>query len=149
MTIIDANARERWVVAEATRVVDEVPAGVLSTEYRYLLIARIIGLLLRPDQPPAAPPIQVPEPPQRPILTKCETAVLLQLARGGSTNKQIARALVMCESTVKVHVKAILRKLGLANRTQAACWAQQHHLMEGADNAYRNGRESTLQIPPA
>ena len=32
----------------------------------------------------------------------------------------------MAEATVKVHVKAILRKVKAANRTQAAMWAQQH-----------------------
>jgi hypothetical protein len=35
----------------------------------------------------------------------------------------IARELDICEATVKVHVKAILRKIGVSNRTQAAIWA--------------------------
>lgn len=41
----------------------------------------------------------------------------------GYSNKLIARRLVVCEATVKVHVKAILRKLNVNNRTQAAIWA--------------------------
>lgn len=41
----------------------------------------------------------------------------------GHSNKLIARELVVCEATVKVHVKAILRKLDVTNRTQAAMWA--------------------------
>jgi two-component system nitrate/nitrite response regulator NarL len=32
----------------------------------------------------------------------------------------------VAEATVKVHIKAILRKVKVANRTQAAMWAQQH-----------------------
>jgi two-component system, NarL family, nitrate/nitrite response regulator NarL len=32
----------------------------------------------------------------------------------------------VAEATVKVHMKAILRKIGVANRTQAAMWASQH-----------------------
>ena len=41
----------------------------------------------------------------------------------GYSNKVIARELDVCEATVKVHVKAILRKLDVSNRTQAAIWA--------------------------
>ena len=44
----------------------------------------------------------------------------------GASNKVIARNLVITESTVKVHMKAILRKLRLQNRTQAAIWARNH-----------------------
>ena len=43
----------------------------------------------------------------------------------GYSNKVIARELDVCEATVKVHVKAILRKLDVSNRTQAAMWASQ------------------------
>ncbi|MBK5198646.1 MAG: DNA-binding response regulator, partial [Methyloceanibacter sp.] len=43
-----------------------------------------------------------------------------------ASNKAIARNLVITESTVKVHMKAILRKLRLQNRTQAAIWARNH-----------------------
>ncbi|QFT77365.1 response regulator transcription factor [Erythrobacter sp. THAF29] len=44
----------------------------------------------------------------------------------GYSNKVIARELDVCEATVKVHVKAILRKLDVSNRTQAAMWASTH-----------------------
>jgi two-component system, NarL family, nitrate/nitrite response regulator NarL len=55
-------------------------------------------------------------------LSPRETRILRCLARGAS-NKLIARDLQISEATVKVHVKAILRKIGVANRTQAAIWA--------------------------
>jgi len=42
---------------------------------------------------------------------------------GGDSNKVIARKIDIAEATVKVHVKAILRKIRLSNRTQAAIWA--------------------------
>jgi DNA-binding NarL/FixJ family response regulator len=45
---------------------------------------------------------------------------VLALLRRGASNKLIARELRMCESTVKVHVRQIMQKLGVANRTQAA-----------------------------
>lgn len=52
--------------------------------------------------------------------------VILQSIMGGDANKVIARKLEVTEATVKVHVKAILRKVGAANRTQAAMWAAGH-----------------------
>ncbi len=48
---------------------------------------------------------------------------VLELLREGKSNKNIARELDMQESTVKVHVRQIMRKLGAANRTQAALQA--------------------------
>lgn len=55
-------------------------------------------------------------------LTKRQYEVLARL-RLGKANKVIARDLDMQESTVKVHVRQIMRKLGAANRTQAALLA--------------------------
>jgi two-component system, NarL family, nitrate/nitrite response regulator NarL len=55
-------------------------------------------------------------------LSAREAAILGCLA-DGSSNKVIARRLDAAEATVKVHVKAILRKIGVKNRTQAAIWA--------------------------
>ena len=58
-----------------------------------------------------------------PSLSRREMLILRMLMQGAS-NKIIARNLVITESTVKVHMKAILRKLRLQNRTQAAIWAR-------------------------
>ena len=55
-------------------------------------------------------------------LTPRQCEVLAQLTLGLS-NKEIARALGPLESTVKVHVKTILKKLAASNRTQAAMMA--------------------------
>jgi DNA-binding NarL/FixJ family response regulator len=49
---------------------------------------------------------------------------VLRALVGGRTNKDIARELAMEESTVKVHVRQIMRRLGVTNRTQAALVAQ-------------------------
>ena len=58
-------------------------------------------------------------------LSAREATILGHLTQGAS-NKHIARDLGLAEATVKVHVKAILRKVKAANRTQAAMWASQH-----------------------
>ncbi len=55
-------------------------------------------------------------------LSPRETAIL-KLVMSGESNKQIARDLNITESTVKVHIKTILRKIDVKNRTQAAIWA--------------------------
>ncbi|RIK76318.1 MAG: DNA-binding response regulator [Planctomycetota bacterium] len=55
-------------------------------------------------------------------LTKREAEVLRQMALGLS-NKEIAQALEISYETVKEHVQHILRKLVVADRTQAAVWA--------------------------
>jgi DNA-binding NarL/FixJ family response regulator len=62
-------------------------------------------------------------------LTEREGEVLAQIARGRS-NREIARALVVSEKTVKTHVSNILMKLGLQDRTQAALYAVRHGLVE-------------------
>jgi two-component system nitrate/nitrite response regulator NarL len=54
-----------------------------------------------------------------------EGDILGNLLRGHS-NKMIARELAISEATVKVHLKALLRKLNARNRTQAAIWAMEN-----------------------
>src|SRR5262249_49359702 len=60
-------------------------------------------------------------------LSPRERQILISLAEGKS-NKVIARQYNLTESTVKVHLKAVLRKLGKQNRTQAAIWAIENGL---------------------
>ncbi len=55
-------------------------------------------------------------------LTDREREILLHL-RNGESNKVIARQLKIAEATVKVHVKHLLKKLGLKTRVEAAVWA--------------------------
>lgn len=50
---------------------------------------------------------------------------ILELLAQGQSNKQIARNCKLSENTIKVHVSAILRTLGLSNRTQAGVLLQQ------------------------
>jgi DNA-binding NarL/FixJ family response regulator len=58
-------------------------------------------------------------------LTSRELDVLKLVARGLS-NKQIAWRLTISEKTVKAHMTSIFGRIGVADRTQAALWAQRH-----------------------
>ena len=60
-------------------------------------------------------------------LSRRELQVLQGLCEGKS-NKEIARDLELMEPTVKLHVKTLYRKIGAANRTQAAMLAKESGL---------------------
>jgi two-component system, NarL family, response regulator LiaR len=67
--------------------------------------------------------------PARESLTPREHEVLRLVARGLS-NRLIARELALSEKTVKAHVSAVLGKLAVADRTQAALYAVRHGLVD-------------------
>jgi two-component system nitrate/nitrite response regulator NarL len=73
-------------------------------------------------------------------LSPREREILAFIARGAS-NKEIARGLDLAESTVKIHVQSILRKLKLSSRVQAAVYAVERGI---ADNAQQRGQRFTL-----
>jgi DNA-binding NarL/FixJ family response regulator len=81
-------------------------------------LKRVGGALADPRGPAV---IDVP-------LTKRESEVLKQLAFG-LTNKEIAQTLGISYETVKEHVQHVLKKLGVADRTQAAVWAVRNDLV--------------------
>ncbi len=80
-----------------------------------LLQSEVAGALLAQEQ-------SVPSTGRGNALTEREREVLTLIADGRS-NREIARALVLSEKTVKTHVSNILMKLDVADRTQAALWA--------------------------
>ncbi|MBI1834706.1 MAG: response regulator transcription factor [Burkholderiales bacterium] len=63
--------------------------------------------------------------PEKEKLTPRERETMVCLARGES-NKEIARNLDVAESTVKIHVQNILKKLNLSSRVQIAVYAVEH-----------------------
>jgi two-component system nitrate/nitrite response regulator NarL len=70
-------------------------------------------------------------------LSAREIAILERIVRGDS-NKHVARFFKIAEPTVKAHVKAILRKIGASNRTQAAIWALNNGLFNDASGVARH-----------
>lgn len=70
------------------------------------------------------------------LLSPRQKSILRYLITGDS-NKAIARKTQLAEAAVKVHVKAILRKIRVHNRTQAAMWAINNgELMPGKDEQF-------------
>ncbi|MEU5837445.1 response regulator transcription factor [Streptomyces diacarni] len=97
----------------------EALAGAIRSVHagHVLLQPEVAGALLTDDQGGGAG--------RGPALTEREREVLGLIADGRS-NREIARALVLSEKTVKTHVSNILMKLDVADRTQAALWAVRH-----------------------
>jgi len=96
----------------------------------HVIADEMTGKLVAAFKGSAASP--VPEPvaaPASPLaaLSPRETEILRALA-GGASNKEIARALDIAESTVKIHVQHLLRKLDVGSRVQLAVIANQHDL---------------------
>jgi DNA-binding NarL/FixJ family response regulator len=114
----DASARQ---LADGVRVVASGEALLAPTVTRRLLTE---FTRLSPSTRP------LPRPAQDAYgeLTDRETEVLVLIAQGLS-NGEIADHLVVAESTVKTHVSRILVKLGLRDRTQAAVFAYEAHLV--------------------
>ena len=77
--------------------------------------------------PPESPSVQLGAAPERVHLTAREREIMQCLARGES-NKEIARRLDVAESTVKIHVQNILKKLNLSSRVQIAVYAVENGL---------------------
>jgi len=95
----------------------------------------------------APPPLSVIHASPIPMrgLTPRELTVLQGL-KEGLANKEIARQLEITEPTVKVHVKAILRKTGARNRTQVAMWWASRQQLNGTSDGFPS---NTLMIVPA
>jgi two-component system nitrate/nitrite response regulator NarL len=93
---------------------------------------QMMGALLKgvrsgaPKPPPAAAPGELDK------LTPREREILGFIALGHS-NKEIARSLEVAESTVKIHVQNLLRKLKLSSRVQAAVYAVEHGIGQQVD----------------
>jgi two-component system, NarL family, nitrate/nitrite response regulator NarL len=103
-----------------------------------LIDARLWPLEVQPKvEDPSSPPLvnampwDVADEPSAMKLSAREIAILERIVRGDS-NKQVARFFKIAEPTVKAHVKAILRKIGASNRTQAAIWAFNSRLFDRA-----------------
>ena len=94
------------------------------------LMGKLVAAFQSQGEPvPTLPAVQVPAPEDSTPLSPREEEVLREIARGAS-NKEIACTLDIAETTVKIHVQHILRKLGLSSRVQAAVYASDRGRVE-------------------
>ena len=85
---------------------------------------------------PQQRPMNVPSPRNLHSLSEREAQILDGLVKGHA-NKVIARICDITEATVKVHMKSILRKIRVDNRTQAAIWAMANGYAAEGSNSRR------------
>ena len=108
-----------------------VPALEATLHGNNVVARELVGSLARLVRGNAGPEPAAPRP-AAPFaeLTPRELEILECIADGFS-NKMIARELEITDGTVKLHVKAILRKLGMRSRVEAAVAAVEHGLGKG------------------
>jgi LuxR family transcriptional regulator, regulator of acetate metabolism len=94
------------------------PAATLPDAGGDRLVSPAVALPPGMPRVPGADVAAMPERERLEMLTRREREVLAMLAEG-ETNARIAKRLVVSEDTVKTHVKHILRKLAVHNRSQA------------------------------
>jgi DNA-binding NarL/FixJ family response regulator len=104
--------------ADAGQVADAVRGAVEGRTHLDPVVARLLADSVRSSRRPG------------PDLTPREREVLALVAEGAS-NREIAQRLVVSERTARTHVSAILAKLEVMSRTQAALWAVRQGLGPG------------------
>ncbi len=90
------------------------------------MTAKLVAAYRDASAPPLAPAPAAPTPIA--TLSPREQDILRGIARGAS-NKEIGRDLGIAETTVKIHVQHVLRKLDVSSRVQAAVIATEHGLL--------------------
>ena len=105
-----------------------VPALEAALRGENVMAKELLGTLARIVSRDAGPGTEARQPSASFVdLTRREMEILEQVAKGLS-NKVIAKTLNITDGTVKLHVKAILRKLGVDSRVKAAVIAVEHGL---------------------
>ena len=138
-SFVDENVDTSSLIKELELVM--LGAPVISV----FILKQLLGHCCAPacNESAATPAVDEPPPDtqeqteQKFQLSDRESTILNSLVLG-APNKVIAYQLKITEATVKVHVKAILRKIQVKNRTQAAIWAVNRQVFAATLGA-RNG----------
>jgi DNA-binding NarL/FixJ family response regulator len=117
-------------------------AGLIETSASSAKFVQTVAAILRGESAFSAgdkPETPDPKPklPDGVHLTQQDRAILVKLARGCS-NSQIASSLAIPAPRARGGVRAVLRKLGMQNRTQAALWAANHGMAGGNPSSFAN-----------
>jgi DNA-binding CsgD family transcriptional regulator/tetratricopeptide (TPR) repeat protein len=128
------GARTRVLLAQACRALGDRETAELELDAAH-------GTFLQLGARPDAAEIERarnPAPARAPgALSAREVEVLIRISRG-STNRAIARDLVISERTVASHISHIFTKLGLTSRAAATAYVYEHRLLDqGSDAVHR------------
>ena len=131
-----------WDMADPVQIQEAVAGdvnGCVAHDRSVETLARVLSLVmlgqrvLLIDPASLAPHLAAPSPsrPEAAALTHREVEVIRRIALGHSS-KVIGRDLGIAENTVKIHIRTLMRKTGLANRTCLALWALDQGLVTDA-----------------
>ncbi|HSJ99291.1 MAG TPA: response regulator, partial [Myxococcota bacterium] len=105
-----------------------VPALEAALKGNNVVARELVGSLARLVGGTSVPAPAAPRPPAPFAELTPREREILECIADGMSNKMIARALDITDGTVKLHVKAILRKLGMRSRVEVAVAAVEHGL---------------------
>lgn len=121
---LSAGARAYLSNSLSPRVLTLVIQLILSGDDAIAIPPIAVGVLSSRHDQPYRDLVAVPrDASERHIPLSPREVAILGFLKEGAPNKLIARKLDVAEATVKVHVKSLLRKISVGNRTQAAVWA--------------------------
>jgi non-specific serine/threonine protein kinase len=127
----DRSLREPYLEASRSRLAEAAWEKAFM-EGRTMGMEEAVEYALSKEEeadPPTTPASEEPAAGQAPVaLTRREGEVAYLVARG-LTNRQIGQELYLSERTIENHISKILRKLGLASRTEIATWATEQRLL--------------------
>lgn len=130
---LDGGQRVALISGEATREIAEKAlaagaAGFVPKTLPAKTLINAVKFMAMGEQYAPIDFMTAPEEEESNPLADKLTARELQMLQGlteGKANKEIARDLDLTEPTIKLHMKTLYRKLGAANRTQAALLARE------------------------
>ncbi len=107
-----------------------LPRNAPARQVEAAVAAAAVGLVVRlPGGAPPVPPGFARDEPGAPLLTPREVEILALVGEGAS-NKAVARRLDISAHTVKFHLEAVFRKLGVATRAEAVARGLRQRLIE-------------------
>jgi class 3 adenylate cyclase/DNA-binding CsgD family transcriptional regulator len=131
-----SEVRYDW--AAAIDRLDPPRARALADEAMTTAVRLGIGRLIERPSPGSSsapstngPDEAGPRPGNLPDDLSAREAEVLRLVATGRSNREIGEALYISQNTVANHVRAILRKTGCANRTEASLYAVRHGVLDG------------------
>jgi DNA-binding NarL/FixJ family response regulator len=143
IVLLTVRMENDWLTDATVAGVDAVIAKHVHPLSVCTLLREVVAGNVFHTFAPTAQPAPGPHPPVD--LTRRELEIL-KLVAAGQQNGRIASDLWVTEQTVKFHLSNIYRKLGVANRTEAAHFAHVNGLLEPVSRFGVQGRTSSVPM---